>query len=257
MRFQPKPIHALTMALALLGATSCSRDSVQNTLAPGTGAAPLAASASAVRTITIPFDANNFKNGVENIYFPLAPGTKWAYRQETPEGVETNPVEVTQDNKTILGVKVTVVHDQVFLNGSLKEDTFDWYASDKDGNVWYFGEDTKTIENGVVVSTQGSWEAGTNGAQAGIIMLANPNVGDVYQQENSPGIVADMGRVKALNETVVTPYGTLTGCLKTQEWTALEPGSRAFKFYGRGIGIVMEDENKNGGPVVLTTFSTP
>src|SRR5258705_13011738 len=129
MRFQPKPIHALTMALTLLGATSCSRDSVQNTLAPGTGAAQLAASASAVRTITIPFDANNFKNGVENIYFPLPPGTKWAYRQETPEGVETDTVEVTRDNKTILGVKVAVVRDQVYLNGSLKEDTFDWYAS--------------------------------------------------------------------------------------------------------------------------------
>jgi hypothetical protein len=247
----------MTMALALVGATSCSRDSVQNTLAPGTENARLAATASAIQSITLPFDANNFKNGVENIYFPLAPGTKWAYRQETPEGVETNPVEVTRDSKTILGVKVTVVHDQVYLGGSLKENTFDWYAADKNGNVWYFGEDTKTIENGAVVSTEGSWEAGRNGAKAGIVMLAHPEVGDVYQQENSPGIVADMARVKALNETVVTPYGTLTDCLKTQEFTSIEPGSRAFKFYGRGIGIVMEDENKNGGPVVLTSFSMP
>ncbi len=257
MRFHPKLIHGLTLALGLLGATSCSRDSTLNALAPGTQNASLAADASAVRTITIPFDANDFKNGVANVYFPLATGTKWTYRQETPEGVETNSVEVTQDSKTILGVNVAVVHDAVFLNGSLKEDTFDWYASDKDGNVWYFGEDTKTIQNGVVVSTQGSWEAGKNGAQAGLIMLAHPAVGDVYQQENSPGIVEDMARVKALNETVVTPYGTLTGCVKTQEWTPLETGSRAFKFYGRGIGIVMEDENKNGGPVVLTAFSAP
>jgi hypothetical protein len=257
MRFQPKSIYAMTMALALVGATSCSRDSVQNTLAPGTENARLAATASAIQSITLPFNADNFKNGVANIYFPLAPGTKWAYRQETPEGVETNPVEVTRDSKTILGVKVTVVHDQVYLGGSLKENTFDWYAADKNGNVWYFGEDTKTIENGAVVSTEGSWEAGKNGAKAGIVMLAHPEVGDVYQQENSPGIVADMARVKALNETVVTPYGTLTDCLKTQEFTSIEPGSRAFKFYGRGIGIVMEDENKNGGPVVLTSFSTP
>jgi hypothetical protein len=250
-------IQGLILTLALVSAASCSRDSVPNTLAPGIEAGRFAADISAASTITIPFDANNFKSGAPNVYFPLAPGTTWNYRQETPDGVETNPVEVTRDSKSILGVKVTVVHDQVFLNGSLSEDTFDWYASDKDGNVWYFGEDTKTIDHGVVVTTEGSWEAGKNGAQPGIVMLAHPQVGDVYQQENSPGIVADMARVKALNETVVVPYGTLTGCLKTQEWTPLETGSRAFKYYGPGIGIVMEDENKAGGPVVLTSFSKP
>jgi hypothetical protein len=148
------------------------------------------------------------------------------------------------------------VHDQIFLNGTLAEDTFDWYAPDNQGNVWYFGEDTKSFEGGTV-STEGSWEAGQNGALPGIIMLAHPKVGDTYQQENSPGVVADMARVKDLSTTVTVPYGTFTGCIKTQEWTPLETGSRAFKYYAPGIGIVVEEENKAGGPVELTGFSTP
>jgi len=242
--------------VAVLGLWGCSKEGALNSMAPRS-AQSLATASSATQTITIPFDSNNFSTHKSNSFFPLVPGTTWDYSQDTPDGVETDHVVVTTDSKTIENVSVTVVHDVVSLNGTVKEDTFDWYASDKDGNVWYFGEDTKTIENGQVVSTLGSWEAGKNGAQAGIIMLAQPKIGDVYQQENSPGVVADMARVKALDQTVTVPYGTLTGCLKTQEWTPIEPGSRAFKFYAPGIGTVMEDENKSGGPVVLTGFSTP
>ena len=241
--------------VAVLGLWSCSKEGALNTLAPRS-AQSLATASSTTQTITIPFDSNNFSTHRPNSFFPLVPGTTYDYRQETPDGVETNHVAITQDTKMIVGVTTTVIRDQVYLEGVLKEDTFDWYASDKDGNVWYFGEDTKTFANGQVVSTLGSWEAGKANAQAGIIMLAHPVIGDVYQQENSP-VVADMARVKALNETAVVPYGTLTGCLKTQEWTPIEPGSRAFKLYAPGIGTVMEDENKAGGPVLLTGFSTP
>ena len=249
-------ISRFLFLVVAIGLAGCSNQGAHNTLAPQS-AQSMTADASATRTVTIPFDSNNFNTHKPNSFFPLTPGISYDYRQETPEGVELNHVDITTDTKTIENVTTTVVHDVVRLNGSIKEDTFDWYASDKDGNVWYFGEDTKTLENGQVVSTQGSWEAGKNGAQAGLIMLADPMVGDVYQQENSPGVVADMARVKALNQTAVVPYATLTGCLKTQEWTPLEPGSRAFKLYAPGIGTVMEDENKAGGPVVLTGFSTP
>ena len=242
--------------VAVLGLWSCSKEGALNTLAPRS-AQSLATASSTTQTITIPFDSNNFSTHRPNSFFPLVPRTTYDYRQETPDGVETNHVAISQDTKMIVGVTTTVIRDQVYLEGVLKEDTFDWYASDKDGNVWYFGEDTKTFANGQVVSTLGSWEAGKANAQAGIVMLANPMIGDVYQQENSPGVVADMARVKALNQTAVVPYGTLTGCLKTQEWTPIEPGSRAFKLYAPGIGTVMEDENKAGGPVVLTGFSTP
>jgi hypothetical protein len=245
--------HRMIWIVTVLVLAGCNEGNAP--LAPDTAGAP--ADPNADRIIALPFDPANFTRGVQNPYFPLAIGTVWSYRQETPEGVETNVVEVTGETKLILGVTTTVIHDQVFLEGTLKEDTFDWYAPDKDGNVWYFGEDTKEIVGGVPVSTAGSWEAGKAGAKAGIIMLAHPMVGDTYQQENSPGVVADMARVKSLDETVTVPFKTFEGCLKTQEWTPLEPGNRAFKFYAPGVGTVLEAENHGGGPVELTAFSTP
>ena len=255
MRVKRSFLSWLFTIFALLGLASCSNQGARNALAPNTqDALSLTGDPLATRTISIPFDASNFTEGVQNNYFPLLPGAIYSYRQDTPDGVETDTVEVTHSTKVIAGVTTFVVHDRVYLEGALKEDTFDWYAPDKDGNVWYFGEDTRDIATG---STAGSWEAGKAGAQAGIIMLAHPMVGDTYQQENSPGVVADMARVKGLNETAVVPYGTLTGCIKTQEWTPLEPGSRAFKLYAPGIGTVMEDENHSGGPVVLTGVTGP
>jgi len=226
-----------------------------------TGPTPLglAAGGAAVNAnetrIAPPFSASNFTAGVANPYFPLTPGLFLIYRQDTPDGVEIDTVEVTHDTKGILGVTTTVVHDRVYLNGALSEDTFDWYAADNDGNVWYFGEDTRTV--GPPVSTTGSWEAGQAGALPGLIMLAHPMVGDVYQQENAPGVVADEARVKGLDETITVPYGTFTGCIKTQEWTPIEPGSRAFKYYASGVGTVLEAENKKGGPVELTAVIRP
>jgi len=243
----------LIMTFATYG---CGNSPVRNTLAPtGSPSAVVPATAASQADVVIPFDPANFPGTVQNPYFPLVPGTIYTYRQETPEGVEINTVEVTRHTKTILGVQTTIVHDQVLLNGALSEDTFDWEALDKNGNVWYFGEDTRTL--GPPVSTTGSWEAGVNGAQPGVIMLAHPSIGDTYLQENAPGVVADQARVKSLNETITVPYGTFTNCLKTQEWTPIEPGSRAFKYYARGIGTIEEDENHNGGPVVLTDFHTP
>src|SRR5262249_48919814 len=124
-----------------------------------------------------PFDPSNFVAEITNPYLPGKPGTLLRYRSETPEGVEINTVRYTHQTKQILGVTVTVIRDQVFLNGELTEDTRDWEAQDKQGNVWYFGEDTKELENGQVVTTEGSWEAGKNGAKPGIIMLAHPKSG--------------------------------------------------------------------------------
>jgi hypothetical protein len=255
----PNIMHRISnvalFGLVLLGLFGCGKEGDRPALlGPGVTAGGAARDPSETR-IALPFDSTNFVGGVQNPYFPLVPGTIWTYRQETPEGVETNTVEVTHDTKVILGVTTFVVHDQVFLEGSLKEDTFDWYAPDKDGNVWYFGEDTREL--GPPVSTAGSWEAGKDGAQAGIIMLAHPEVGDTYYQENAPGVVADQARVKGLNETATTPFDTFTGCIKTQEWTPLEPGNRAFKFYASGVGTVLEVPNQGGDSVELTAFTTP
>ena len=106
-------------------------------------------------------DPGNFVSTITNPYLPLIPGTAFHYRSRTPDGVETSDVVVTRDTKQIVGVTVTVVHDEVFLDGDLTEDTFDWFAQDRDGNVWYFGEDSKEIQDGEVVSTEGSWGENT------------------------------------------------------------------------------------------------
>jgi len=193
------------------------------------------------------FDPANFVPAVTNRYFPLVPGTTFRYRSETDEGVEINTVEVTHDAKTILGIAATVVHDQVFLDGELTEDTFDWYAQDKDGNVWYLGEDTRELEDGEVVSTEGSWEAGVDGAEPGIIMWGDPaaHVGENYRQEFLEGEAEDVASVAGVDATADVPFGHFTGCLETIDWSLLEdvpPGEREHKFYCPGVGLVLEAE---------------
>ena len=259
--FRPLAVAALLTLVTLAALSGCSRDGARggaNPVAPTSLESAVATSDPNAARITIPFDPGNFGTVTENNrFFPLTPGYRYAYVTETPEGRETNDVVVTRDTKTILGVETTVIRDQVFLEGSLTEDTFDWYAQDKNGNVWYFGEDTKTYDHGVLVTTQGSWEAGKNGASAGIIMLANPKIGDQYYQEFAPGVVADQGKVLSLKEAVTVPYGTFTSCLKTADWTPIEPGNRAFKYYAEGIGVVLEVSHNGGGErTELTEFST-
>jgi len=194
-----------------------------------------------------PSDPSGFVSGIDNPYLAFVPGRVFRYRSETAEGVETNVVEVTNQTKRILGIAATVVHDQGYLDGALVEDTFDWYAQDTQGNVWYLGEDSKQIQNGVVVGTEGSWEAGVNGASAGLIMLAHPTVGTQYQQEFAAGVAEDMAKVLSLSATAEVVFGAFTGCLKTEEWTPLEPGSREAKFYAPGVGLVLELQPKGGG----------
>jgi hypothetical protein len=180
--------------------------------------------------------------------FPLAPGTVWRYRAVTGEGVETNRVEVLATTRTIKGVTATIVHDQVSLDGDLIEDTFDWYAQDGAGNVWYLGEDSREIEQGQVVGTEGSWEWGVNGALPGVIMWADPSahMSEEYRQEYSKGAAEDLAIVASLDESVSVPAGSYTGCLKTRERSALESGSTEFKFYCAGVGTVLETDGSGG-----------
>ena len=220
-------VAVLTLPL-LLG---CGDDS----MADGGAAAP-AFTADALPPLPPP---ESFSADLTNPYLAFETGRKFHYETLTDEGLETNLVEVTNQTQVIAGVTVRVVHDLVYLNGDLIEDTLDWYAEDQDGNVWYFGEDTKQILNGEVVGTEGSWTAGIEGPP-GIIMLAEPELGMKYKQEDATGIAEDMGKVVGLSEQVVVPYGTFEGCLKTAEWSLLESGPRDFKFYAPGIGLVLE-----------------
>lgn len=199
-----------------------------------------------------------FVAGITNPYMPFAVGKTFNYRAETDEGVETTVVEVTNDTKVILGVTTTVVRDRVYLDGELIEDTFDWFAQDADGNVWYFGEDSKEIEDGQVVSTEGSWEAGVDGAQPGIVMLAEPRIGMEYAQEFAEDIAEDRARVLSLRQSVEVPHGTFENCLQTMDWTPLEPGNREFKYYAAGVGLVLEVHPSGGQERnELISVSTP
>lgn len=226
------------MLAALLGAlcTACN---------PDQSAAPAGRSLKDVPVF--PSDPSGFVAHIDNPFLAFASGRVFHYRSQTADGVETNVVAVTNQTRRILGIAATVVHDQVFLDGALVEDTFDWYAQDTLGNVWYLGEDSKQLENGVVIGTEGSWEAGVNGAQAGIIMLAQPQVGTQYQQELAAGVAEDMAKVLSLAASVQVVFGAFTDCLKTEEWTPLEPGSRESKYYKPGVGLVLELQPSGGG----------
>jgi hypothetical protein len=200
------------------------------------------------------FDPTEFVPAVTNLYFPLPVGRTWTYRSEGPDEVETIVVEVLPDTKIILGtIQATVVRDRVYVDGVLVEDTFDWFAQDVQGNVWYLGEDVTNYENGVPVDKAGSWEAGMNGATAGIIMLADPEPGDRYAQESLPGIAEDQARVRRVDETVTVPYGTFHDVIQILEWTPLEPGQRGDKFYAPGVGIVLETEKKERVELISVT----
>ncbi|MGH7580586.1 MAG: hypothetical protein ACREM9_10475, partial [Gemmatimonadales bacterium] len=134
------------------------------------------------------------------------------------------------------------VHDRVFLDGELIEDPFDWYAQQNTGDVWYLGEDSKEIENGEVVSTEGSWEAGADGAKPGIIMWGDPaaHLHEEYKQEYYRGVAEDVATVIGVDEEVDVPYGSFTGCIGTEDRNPLEPGAVEHKFYCQEIGLTLE-----------------
>ena len=187
------------------------------------------------------FDPNNFVSGVDNPLYPLQPGT--TYINASPDGVIADNLAVTRDTIEILGVACVVVDDRVYEEGGLVERTLDYFAQDKQGNVWYFGEDSFHYENGKIVSTEGTWRAGNGDQLAGVIMLAHPEVGDFYKQEQAPGVAEDQAVVVSLNTSVDVPYGSFTGLLKTDDSTPLEPGFVEHKLYAEGIGLLQETPN--------------
>jgi hypothetical protein len=186
----------------------------------------------------------DFTTKIDNKYFPLKPGTTFVYEGKTADAKEGDIMRVTSDTKKIMGVKCVVVDDRVTEGGKLTEQTYDWYAQDNKGNVWYFGEDSKEIKNGKVTSTGGSWEAGKDGAKPGIIMPVNPKVGKTYRQEYYKGEAEDMARALTLNGSTTVPYGSFKNVLVTDEWTPLEPNVAEHKYYARGVGDVKEVATK-------------
>jgi hypothetical protein len=198
-------------------------------------------------------DPASFVDAVDNPFFPMIRGATFVF-----DGAEHVEVEVLPDRKEILGVSVTVVRDRVFDEGALIEDTLDWYAQDRQGNVWYFGEQTAEYENGKVTSTAGSWEAGVDGAVPGIVMLAEPRVGDEYRQEFYEGEAEDLAAIIAVEGAISVEAGSWSGAdvLVTDEWTPLEPNVRERKTYASGYGVVEIRTIKGGDEVTTLTSAT-
>lgn len=186
---------------------------------------------------TVEIDPANFVTVVDNPYFPLVPGTTRVY--DEARGLERIEITVLDETRVVMGVECVVVHDQVTVDGEVIEDTYDWYAQDLEGNVWYFGEDSSEIEDGEVVSKEGSWEAGARGALPGIIMLAKPAAGESYRQEYLFGEAEDMAEVISLEESTTVGFGSFDNLLMIREWTRLEPDVSELKYYAPGIGLVL------------------
>jgi hypothetical protein len=191
-------------------------------------------------------DPADFVDEIDNPYHPLVPGTVRSYEGTSDGEKETNKITVTNDKKMILGVSTTVVRDTVYdADGEVTEDTFDWFAQDKAGNVWYFGEATKEFSDGEA-DTHGSWEAGVDGAKPGIVMLASPKVGDFYREEHYEGEAEDEAKVVAVDESVKVPYGSFTDVLVTENRNPLEPELLERKYYAKGVGAVYEKMIRGG-----------
>jgi hypothetical protein len=179
-----------------------------------------------------------FSAHITNRYWPLRPGSVWTY-DGTKDGVpEHVVVSVGRDTRTILGVRCVVVTDTVTVNSSLEEKTIDWYTQDASGSVWYFGEDSKDYKNGVVISTQGTWEAGVDGALPGMILQGKPKPGPTYRQEYRPGVAEDMARVLLVNAVQRVPAGTYRRVVETLDTDPLNPDKIEHKFYAPGVGPV-------------------
>ena len=198
------------------------------------------------RKITdVNFNPGNFSNStlLTNNYFPYRIGRKYIFEGETPDGLERTEIQRIDAVKVVNGINVAVIRDIVWVDDILEEDTRDWFAQDDDGNVWYMGEEVDNYNpDGTIHDHEGAWEAGVNGAIAGIIMLADPEPGDSYQQEFTEGTAEDEAKVVALGLTVQVPFNTYFNCLKTKEWTDLEKGSIDYKFYAPGMGLVKEQK---------------
>jgi hypothetical protein len=183
----------------------------------------------------------DFTVEIDNRYWPMRPGSRWTYRESDGEGgVQRVVVTVSHRTKRIAnGVEARVVHDVVSKGGSPVEVTEDWYAQDSDGNLWYMGERTAEYENGRVVSREGSWEAGVDGAQAGIALPAEPRQGMRYRQEYYAGHAEDQGEVLDTGGQAEVSFGHFEGAVTTKDTTPLEPRVVEYKLYAPGVGPVL------------------
>jgi len=196
---------------------------------------------------------------VDNPYFPLPTGAKWEYEiREGNDSKQTDTLEVLKEKRNVNGVQATVVRDTVSAGNQIVEDTFDWFAQDKYGNVWYVGESVDNYIAGILVSHTGSWEWGVDGALPGIIMWADPSahVNEEYHQEYYVGKAEDMGQVLSVDENLTVPFGSFDQVVKTLDFSNIE-AAKEQKFYAPGIGLLKEMDVNGNEEVVLVKFNQP
>ena len=197
----------------------------------------------------VELDPADFTADIDNPHWPMKPGTRWTYREVDPDGEELRvTVVVTSETREIAnGITARVVRDTVFAGSEIVEDTFDWYAQDSDGTIWYLGEDTAEFDDGEIVSREGSFEAGVDGALPGILIPADPEPGMKYRQEYYAGEAEDNGEVLSIHAIADAPLGHFTDVVLTWDTNALEPEVAELKFYAPGVGPVLSLEAA-GGP---------
>jgi hypothetical protein len=244
-------LAVLSAGAVLVACGSGNGSSAAQPSTPAPSASSPSPSQSASPTYQPTITPSDFSTTIDNKYFPLKPGTTYIFdgtRDGKPEHAEA---VVTSGTKMIMGVKCVVVRDTVTSNGALVEKTTDWYAQASNGDVWYFGEATAEYTNGAVSSTHGSWEAGVDGAQPGIIMEGRPKVGDSYRQEYRPGEAEDMAKVLHLDATRRVPAGSYTQVVVTEDTDPLNPDKSDQKFFGPGVGLIYTERIRTGHHEVL------
>ena len=221
---------ALSCAAVLLGA--CGSDSDGGSTASSGGQPPPPPAS---------IDPADFVRRVDNPYFPLKPGTTYRHRGVKEGQRAVDVFTVTHRTKRIVGVTNTVVDDRLYVDGRLEEIASDWYAQDREGNVWYFGERIKEFNpKGKRIPEQGAWKAGVNGARPGIVMPAHPKVGDTFRPEYYKGTAEDVYRIIDLSAKVTVPYGSFKNVLIMTEESRLEPGVLGLKFHAPRFGQIEE-----------------
>jgi len=197
----------------------------------------------------VQINPTDFTTEIDNKYWPMRHGTRWTYRELDEEARELRVVvTVTDETREIAnGVTARVVRDTVTQDGELVEDTFDWYAQDSEGTVWYMGEDTAEFEDGEVASREGSFETGVDGALPGVIMPGDPEVGLAYRQEYYEGEAEDNGEVLSISEQAEVPAGHYDDVLLTKDTITIEPDVLEYKLYAPGVGPVLVFGVSGGG----------
>ena len=202
---------------------------------------------------------SNFTTEINNIFFSIKPGQKTVFEAKTPNGTEKIVITIEKNTKNVAGFETLIYHDQVYIDNVLKEDTRDYLAQHKKtGDVWYFGEEVDNYENGTLKDHHGTFLHGTDGAEAGIWIKANQNVGDSYRQEYYKGQAEDMQNVVAIDQTVKTAKATYTGCVKLYAWTPLDKQSQEFKYNCPEInGEVLIENQIEGKRTELVSITKP